>query len=583
MRGKFFQTLTLCAAIFLLTAAARARDEPISGECGAEGSHVTWTLYDGEMFIRGEGEIADYPNGDAPWAEQSEDVVFVTIEPGVTGVGKGAFQSCTQIYSAKFPDGLTRIGESAFANIPLHDPAFPDSLTEIGRGAFSGCADMRTVSFSKNLTKISENAFSGCGVFFLFIPEGVTEIEREAFRGCEDMSLVVLPESLKKIGADAFRDCHFREVCYNGTRAQWKEIEISTGNESLTDSSVSRQYGGGRPMVLQSGPCGLMGGDLTWTMYTDQVLTITGQGKMSDRVEEGGMEPWMRYWGDIQTVRVETGTLNVGVFDFSTIFNLRTAILADSVTRIEQGAFAGCHNMTEITIPASVTEIGKNAFDYCGALRDIYYGGAEEQWNAIAAEDGNDALYADSVTVHYNSPIPESNPFTDVRRDQYYYDAVLWAVENGVTNGKTNTSFAPGDTCTRAQTVTFLWRSAGSPRPKSSRNPFTDVHSGDYYYNAVLWAVEHGITNGTSDTTFSPNNRVSRGQVVTFLFRDAGETVKTGAKSFADVRSGSYYYDAVRWAADAGITQGTSSDAFSPSQPCNRGQIVTFLFRRFVE
>lgn len=175
-------------------------------------------------------------------------------------------------------------------------------------------------------------------------------------------------------------------------------------------------------------------------------------------------------------------------------------------------------------------------------------------------------------------PEPEPVTFVDVPTDAYYYDAVAWAVENGVTNGTSATTFGPNVTCTRAQMVTFLWRAAGSPEPESSVNPFTDVPASAYYYDAVLWAVEQGITNGTSATTFGPDVTVTRGQTVTFLWRYDGSPAVSGS-GFDDVVSDAYYADAVAWAAGEGVTSGTSATTFSPSNDCTRGQIVTFLYR----
>ena len=169
-------------------------------------------------------------------------------------------------------------------------------------------------------------------------------------------------------------------------------------------------------------------------------------------------------------------------------------------------------------------------------------------------------------------------PFVDVPASAYYYDAVAWAVENGVTGGTTATTFSPNNACTRAQMVTFLWRAAGEPEPESTVNPFTDVSTSAYYYEAVLWAVERGITNGTSATTFSPDATVTRGQTVTFLWRNAGSPAVSGS-GFADVAADAYYATAVAWAANEGITSGTSATAFSPSNACTRAQIVTFLYR----
>ena len=172
------------------------------------------------------------------------------------------------------------------------------------------------------------------------------------------------------------------------------------------------------------------------------------------------------------------------------------------------------------------------------------------------------------------------NPFVDVSGGSYYEDAVLWAVREGITSGTTATTFSPGASCTRAQMVTFLWRAAGSPKASGS-NPFRDVSADTYYYDAVLWAVENGITSGISADAFAPDAMVTRAQTVTFLYRAAGSPAAAPGSSFSDVRGDAYYADAVSWAVEKGITSGTAAAAFSPDADCTRAQIVTFLYRQY--
>ena len=174
---------------------------------------------------------------------------------------------------------------------------------------------------------------------------------------------------------------------------------------------------------------------------------------------------------------------------------------------------------------------------------------------------------------------PQTGVFVDVATGSYYEDAVDWAVENGITKGTDDTHFSPDGICTRAQAVTFLWRAAGSPKPETRTMPFTDVPAGSYYYDAVLWAVENGITKGTSDTTFSPNMTCTRAQIVTFLWRSEKSPAAGTANPFADVKSTAYYAGAVLWAVKEDITKGTTNTTFSPDADCTRAQIVTFLWR----
>ena len=170
-------------------------------------------------------------------------------------------------------------------------------------------------------------------------------------------------------------------------------------------------------------------------------------------------------------------------------------------------------------------------------------------------------------------------PFTDVADDAYYADAVVWAVSKSITSGATATTFAPNASCTRGQMVTFLWRANGSPEPKSTATSFTDVKSGAYYEKAVAWAVENNVTTGTSSTTFSPDATVTRAQAVTFQWRAAGAPASEGTNAFTDVSASAFYAPAVQWAVNAGVTTGTSATTFSPNSSCLRAQIVSFLYR----
>lgn len=193
---------------------------------------------------------------------------------------------------------------------------------------------------------------------------------------------------------------------------------------------------------------------------------------------------------------------------------------------------------------------------------------------------GEIVLYNFVDTPYFPAIIGDSSKFNfhDVTRFDYFYDAVKWAVDHDITSGTGRFTFSPNAACTRAQTVTFLWRAAGSPRPVSTVNPFTDVHYGDYFYQAVLWAVENGITMGTSATTFSPDATVTRAQVVTFLWRANGQPAAWNS-GFTDVSADAYYAKAVAWALQNGITTGTGFGVFSPDAACTRAQIVTFLYR----
>ena len=186
---------------------------------------------------------------------------------------------------------------------------------------------------------------------------------------------------------------------------------------------------------------------------------------------------------------------------------------------------------------------------------------------------GNINLYARFV---------DATPFADVPADSFYYEPVLWALENGITTGATATTFNPGGNCLRAHVVTFLHRAEGNPEPSSTKNPFTDVKSSDFFYKPVLWAVEKGITNGTSATTFGSYDNCNRAAVVTFLWRAAGcPEPKAVNNPFVDVKTTDFFYKAVLWAVENGITNGVDATHFGPAAGCNRAQVVTFLYRAY--
>ena len=214
-------------------------------------------------------------------------------------------------------------------------------------------------------------------------------------------------------------------------------------------------------------------------------------------------------------------------------------------------------------------------------------------WNSLPSKNGStctvyvpeepyDDFYVKDAggKDHYPDSDSESSlPFTDVPQGSFFYDAVRWAVDEGVTSGTTATTFSPYRGCTRGQVVTFLWRAAGCPEPKSSRNPFVDVPADSFCHDAVLWAAEEGITTGVTADRFQPNATVTRGQVVTFLWRWEGSPTAQKTSGFRDVAASSFCAEAVSWAVAQGVTKGTTATTFAPSQTCTRGQIVTFLYR----
>ncbi|MBR2012765.1 MAG: S-layer homology domain-containing protein [Clostridia bacterium] len=247
---------------------------------------------------------------------------------------------------------------------------------------------------------------------------------------------------------------------------------------------------------------------------------------------------------------------------------LHSGSLDKYVTKLGDGKF-------EVKIPVPEKLQGK-------ALTVYYVDQNNEPVEYDVTPQGDFVVFAtDHFSIYTLAETKTKNPFKDVKDGEYYTEPVLWAVSKKITNGMTADSFAPNNDCTRAQSVTFLWRAVGSPEPTSTANPFKDVNPDAYYYKAVLWAAENGITNGIDATHFAPDAACTRGQAVTFLHRANGKSTDFGTNAFTDVKSGTYYYDAVRWAVKNEITNGMSATSFAPDATCTRGQIVTFLYRAY--
>ena len=301
-----------------------------------------------------------------------------------------------------------------------------------------------------------------------------------------------------------------------------------------------------------------------------------------------------RYWGsDLINIRCEFSRLDISNIDVSGIVEPEVGAMPDTTT---------------FTIPNSASYNIENVWWFDGNREQTSAFEANKSYEvrlfvtpkpgaSFAAEDsmrasinGKDAEIARydgaeySVLIAYKFPAldsaqpDEENGFKDIFVSDYYYQPVQWAVDNKITSGVDPHHFSPKKPCRRADALTFLWRSMGKPEPKTVNNPFTDINPNDYYYKAVLWAVENNISSGVSPTRFGPSQVCDRGQIVTFLWRAQGAPNVTTSNSFADVSANQYYAKAVQWAVDRGVTKGTGGNAFSPKKPCTRGQIVTFLY-----
>lgn len=566
------------------------------------------------------------------------DLTSVTIPASVKSIGDFAFYGCSSLASLNILDGVTSIGQLAFAYCGrLTSVTIPYTVVSIGRYAFCDSDNLTCVFFKGNPPLIAENSFenvsatayfpannkawtadklqnyggtitwmpsdstmiasgscgkkltwtldknglltiSGTGAMYddlwendvqngwnghagdvisLVIEDGVTSIGAWAFFNCSNLTSASLPDSIMSIGFEAFGGC-----------------------SSLSDICIPHRVTSIDAWAF--GSC-------------DSLIEIAVPNSVTS------IGPWaFAYCSNLERISISSNLTSISAGMFASCSSLTDIVIPEGISVIELGAFYECTRLDSISIPRSVTSIQNEAFSGCenlnktiflgnapelgdnlfaGVTADVYYPANNKTWTDAVNQDYGGKITWVPVSDEPEVPEKPKNDFSDVRKNDYFYDAVIWAVENGITDGTSDTTFSPETTCTRAQVVTFLWRAAGKPEPKTTKNPFSDVTPDQYYYKAVLWAVENCITNGTSDTAFSPNDPCVRAQVVPFMWRAEGEPDVTADNPFTDVNAEEYYAKAVQWVVKNEITNGTSDTTFSPLDDCKRGQVVTFLYR----
>ena len=602
--------LVLCLVLTLLPAAAQAADTVRVGDLTFLVDNGAAKLWQCRSTAAGAVNVPASVNGCpvtavAHQAFASAKVTSVTLPDSVRTVESAAFYGCESLTSVKLPSGLTAINRNLFYECTaLKSITIPSGVTSIDQSAFQRCKALTSLTIPGSVKTIGQYAFDNCsGVTALTLQEGVQQIGMHAFYGC-DLRTLTIPSSVTKVDVSAF--------VQNNNLPYVKDY---------SSSYSSSAYSYGTKVIVMQGWCGEQ---VEWGLCGG-TLHILGTGAMDDYASAStGSQPWELSKKNISGVVVHEGVTSIGNYAFhgsdmkianaklpqslrrigDYAFEADTALtsieLPEGLKTIGRGAFAGTA-LVRMTIPASVTELPVSAFDGCKylktlwlpetltqvgrnafrdnrSLQDVYFHGVRSQWDAIRFASNNEALFA--ATLHCIVP-GTVEPFVDVPQSAYYADPVQWAVEKSVTNGTSPDTFSPDSTCTRAQVVTFLWRAAGSPAPKERSYRFLDVMYDQYYFDAVLWATENGITNGTSKDRFSPNDPCTRAHVVTFLWRAMNSPAMSAANPFTDVAPRLYYTDAVLWAVAEGVTNGTTPTTFSPNGPCTRAQIVTFLYRTY--
>lgn len=540
-----------------------------------------------------------------------------TVPSGTVAIAGGAFKDCAKLESLVIPDSVISIGESAFENCAaLKRITLPKNITKLEASCFSGCTALAEIALPDSVKTLGEKVFSGCAALkSVKIPAEVTVIPAEAFSGCVSLESITIPKNVSHINERAFDGCTaLKKVDYLGSDTDWSQVTKETGNNVLDNAEKS----------------------FTRTdhehKYTDTVIppTCTERGctvhlcACGDKREDSYTPPLGHsYKGGIC---VRCGILDPNKdtqhkHDFIPIVTKPTCLTEGFTTytcscgecytkdyvsavghktQLQNAKAAGCltggYTGDEVcTVCGKVFKQGSVIFalghdpqparvkaptctesGYTGDLICTRCGDMTQIGKTVAATGHK--FFGGVCSVCGAKGAEAAPEFDDVKSGAFYFDAVQWAVENGITNGTGKNTFSPNNVCSRYQIVMFLWRAAGQPEAKAAVS-FADVKPGDIFYEAVQWAVERGITKGTSSTSFSPFAPCTRGQIVTFLYRSAGSPKVSGACNFSDVSADSFCRDAVIWASTEGITNGTSAGRFSPNEGCTRAQVVTFLYR----
>lgn len=658
---------------------------------------LSWSLArSGVLTISGSGELPELANDgtSVPWKKHSDIIIEVVIKSGVTGVGSGAFTGCTALKKVSIsdtvkkldlnafsgctaleafavedgneayasadgvlfnagktlliscpvgktgaytvPETVTEIEKSAFAASGVESVSMSDAVNAVGEGAFSNCSKLKSAVLPKGLKELKKSLFSGCsaleaisipdsvktlgeGVFSgcaalkeVKIPGEVTVIPKNAFSGCAALESVSIPASVTAIKEAAFDGCTaLKNVTFLGKDDEWGKVTIAGKNDAL-DSATKNFPNHTHSYVdtVTAPTCTANGytvhkcscGDTKTDSYT-KLLGHSYQGGICVRC--GVLEDHKHDFK--QTVTAPTCT--------SEGFTTYTCACGESykknyVSALEhkpelknekkacclKGGYTGdevCTVCGKVFKAGSVilalghsTELRNEKAATCvnggytGDLVCVRCGDIIEQGRATAATGhkffGGKCSVCDAQESG-SKPV-EAKSFDDVIPGTFYYDAVMWAVKNNITKGTGASTFSPGDGCTRFQIVTFLWRACGCPTAATAAS-FSDVSPSDSFYEAVRWAVERGITNGTGGSSFSPYATCTRAQIVTFLYRAAGSPTVSSGIRFFDVAPNAFCRDAVAWATERGITNGTSDTTFSPDAACTRAEVVTLLYR----
>ena len=601
----------------LVTEKASAEELPASGTCGS-GCTYTFDPETGLLTISGDGYIDSYAFSD------HDEIKKAVIGKGIQLQFRcSVFENCDGLEEVVFSGRNYRICAYCFCNCTsLKKVSLCEDTTIIENCAFKGCKNLKDMALPESVTYIGAEAFSNCSSWEnVSIPPKTGSIGSYAYVKCNKLGYAVLPQTIESLGENIFDNCTGLKkirIETEGWNNNGREDDIfgeASFVEKLEYSAKTRQAADCRGLWRLK--------EITAESSNPYLTSVNGVLYSKDKTE-------LITWPAHHEGKIPSHVKTIRSAAFYNKDNVKDPILLvipETVKKIESKAFV-TFTSRDYVVLGHDTEIAEDSFevnDLCHVY--VYPDNKKNQQSRcryitstqvvnlsekMLMPGMNDYYYSSTnealVTIMSNGIITRKGAgtaevyafgdgkaeryvviagYTDVPKNSYYYDAVYWATDEGITGGVKNPStglydrFCPQNTCTRGQMVTFLWRMAGCPEPKSDQTTFTDLDKKAYYYKAVLWGTEKGIIGGYSDHTFRPENECTRKQAVTFLWRYYGKPEPMSMNSsFKDVKDkNAYYYKAVLWASEKGITGGYSDGTFQPENVCSRAQMVSFLYR----
>ena len=500
---------------------------------------------------------------------------LVVLPDGLTRIEDNLFANASQLEMVYIQESVTAIGNGAFSGTAIENLNVPETVTSVGTGAFAGIPG--PIWFNGKAPAFAADAFAGYTGTIYYPADDPTWAETvqnvsgsHTWTLTTDLASGICGENLtwRLTGLTLYIEGEGDMYDY-GTdttdRAPWRDLSFtylelghgvtSIGNDAFIGCRDLRFTNLGESNVRRIGSSAFGHTQLIQETIPEGVTVL----------EETMFFSVRSLW----SVTLPESLVSIEDAAFADS-GLKKLTIPRNVKSLGDSVFDYVRN-TEIRFTGDAPAMTEDTFSAFDGI--IYYPGNNPTWTEVITGEH---------TSWYTWIPYTANPFSDVPAGEFYEQPVLWALENNITTGATATTFNPDGQCQRAQVVTFLHRAAKNPEPTSTKNPFSDVKASDFFYKPVLWAVEKGITNGTGGNKFGSYDVCNRAAVVTFLWRAAGSPEpKTTQNPFKDVKTSDFFYKPVLWAVENGITNGVDASHFGPTSPCNRAQVVTFLYRAY--